>query len=743
MGGEGTRGQDDRPYHRIHLAKQRKRWNQYLALHPNLESTAELRRLVRKGIPPELRGSVWQVLSGSTERQAAHKAGYYAELVRKAEVEGAGCRTEIEKDLRRTFPDNHLYESEEGLGMLRRVLLAYSLHNPTVGYAQSMNFICALCLLFMDEEQAFWLLTFIVEELTCIDHTPSSTSPAQLSYYYQSDLAGVHIDQAVFKDLLKDRLPRVSAHFDKLALPLGPVTVNWFLCLFVNTLPLETSLHVWDCLFSEGVKTLFRCALALMRVNEKLILAARDFEQVLLRSKNFHIAAAESSEFARVMFDDVWLGAFPMSRIDQLRKQHRVKIAKELRERAREMELNEEEDEGEEQRPSAETQAQQQKEGGGGEEERKREERKVDEAADEAARERKDEQDDEEADSHSKLHTSTVLSSSLRAQLRLSEAALADPFAAFSPTSTSPTSGRGSDGGGDGDESNVDPKYQSRFRTFHDYIGPEHNDASDSYYHVREGKARERGGEGGGGDTRPGEEEEERNVDTDDDADYVTVEKPRALSSANSLPDPTFPKGSPSLPSRGKSQSMSQLPPTVSGPHSRAMEARKRRTQSGQASPTGAAQTLFGGWRGIFNRGAAAGGEKEGKGRGRKVEDEEGDDSDDLPSPTPVSNYVKPPPPQQEEAEEEDEGKGAAGLPPRAVSAAGGGGGGAIFRRTTPTDSPTGTPRATPTPTRGLSTSSSFNTQPQQQQGGGGAGKGTVLYPRKPGGGGSGGGSVE
>ena len=199
VGGEGTRGQDDRPYHRIHLAKQRKRWNQYLALHPNLESTAELRRLVRKGIPPELRGSVWQVLSGSDDRQAAHKPGYYEELVRKAEATDNGSMAEIEKDLRRTFPDNHLYESEEGLAMLRRVLLAYSVHNPVVGYCQSMNFICALCLLFMDEEQAFWLLTFIVEELTCIDLAPQQLNSAgQYLYYYQADLAGVHIDQAVF-----------------------------------------------------------------------------------------------------------------------------------------------------------------------------------------------------------------------------------------------------------------------------------------------------------------------------------------------------------------------------------------------------------------------------------------------------------------------------------------------------------------------------------------------------------------
>jgi hypothetical protein len=60
------------------------------------------------------------------------------------------------QDLRRTFPDNVMFESEEGISALRRVLVAYSWLNPEIGYCQSMNFISALFLLFMDEEDAFW-----------------------------------------------------------------------------------------------------------------------------------------------------------------------------------------------------------------------------------------------------------------------------------------------------------------------------------------------------------------------------------------------------------------------------------------------------------------------------------------------------------------------------------------------------------------------------------------------------------
>ena len=739
VGGEGTRGQDDRPYHLVHQHKQRKRWNQYLALHPQLDKTAELRKLVRKGVPHELRGPVWQVLSGSIERQAAHPSGHYRNLVKEGE-ERSSCAAEIEKDLRRTFPDNHLYESEEGLAMLRRVLLAYSVHNPTVAYAQSMNFITALCLLFMDEEPAFWLLTYIVEELTCIDSAPTTSSTATSSssastansnpsvssapssasstasssrmYYYQADLAGVHIDQAVFADLLTEKLPRIAAHFDKLGLSIGIFTVNWFLCLFVNTLPLETALHVWDCMFSEGPKTLFRCALALMKVNEKSILAARDFEAVLLKAKHFHLAAVESVEFAHVMFDDVWLGAFPMSRIEQLRRTHRAKIVEELEERRRQLELNESDQPWV--KPSEMAQLKQK------EEESERElEKKETEAAEADKREaanRDGDQQEAELEEKRGTHTSSVLSSSLRAQLHLSEAALADPFSQLSPTVHSPTNA---------DES--DPQYEHRFSSLQQYIGPEHStDAVEGYIVLKGEERKKEAGEQEAGekaeaavdeDDDDEEDDDEDEDDEEDGEDYVTVEKPRAHSSATppvlpstSASSSTLPWRKPTLPSRIKSASLSNLPPSASASaaHGRggaAADERQRRANSGQSSPSGESASLFAGWKSMFNRGGSGKstpqmqpqpkGSRQPQGSGSGSD--EGEEEDDLPSPGPAQQYVRPAlaapsttRTQPSESSEDESSTSSASNTSSASSQAGRSG--PIFRRTT--DSPTSTQRA-------------------------------------------------
>ena len=58
----------------------------------------------------------------------------------------------------RTFPDMSKFETEDGIGPLRRVLVAFSWDNTSIGYCQSMNFVCAIFLLFMEEEEAFWYL---------------------------------------------------------------------------------------------------------------------------------------------------------------------------------------------------------------------------------------------------------------------------------------------------------------------------------------------------------------------------------------------------------------------------------------------------------------------------------------------------------------------------------------------------------------------------------------------------------
>ncbi|KAJ3116265.1 tRNA-dihydrouridine(20a/20b) synthase [NAD(P)+]-like protein [Phlyctochytrium bullatum] len=58
--------------------------------------------------------------------------------------------------------------------------------------------------------------------------------------------------------------------------PLSMVTTSWFMTLFVNVLPVETVLRVWDSFFFQGEKVLMRVTLTLIKIHEDQVLACSD-----------------------------------------------------------------------------------------------------------------------------------------------------------------------------------------------------------------------------------------------------------------------------------------------------------------------------------------------------------------------------------------------------------------------------------------------------------------------------------
>lgn len=70
------------------------------------------------------------------------------------------------QDLPRTFPANRWVAAAAGQAALRRVLLAFSVHAPGVGYCQGMNYLAAMALLALAcaEESAFWVLAAMIDD---------------------------------------------------------------------------------------------------------------------------------------------------------------------------------------------------------------------------------------------------------------------------------------------------------------------------------------------------------------------------------------------------------------------------------------------------------------------------------------------------------------------------------------------------------------------------------------------------
>ncbi|KAK8026039.1 hypothetical protein PG990_003862 [Apiospora arundinis] len=220
----------------------------------------EFKTLVLGGIPVANRPKIWSECSGALSMRVP---GYYDDLVSQSpEDDDPSVVSQIEMDITRTLTDNIFFRKGPGVGKLKQVLVAYARRNHEVGYCQGMNLIAANLLLIMPStEDAFWVLTSIIEQIL-----PQG--------YYDHSLMASRADQQVLRLYVAHVLPRLSQHLEELSIELEALTFQWFLSVFTDCLSAEALFRVWDVVLciNDGSTFLFRVALALLKLNEPQLL---------------------------------------------------------------------------------------------------------------------------------------------------------------------------------------------------------------------------------------------------------------------------------------------------------------------------------------------------------------------------------------------------------------------------------------------------------------------------------------
>ncbi|XP_064624236.1 TBC1 domain family member 2B-like isoform X4 [Lineus longissimus] len=308
-----------------YLTSLRVKWENYFVNlgTRELQPCVDLKILIRQGIPYDMKEKVWKAVINFRVGKMREIVGpsYYCDLLStKGGIKRYNpAAKQIELDLLRTLPNNKHYESLQGEGIprLRRILQAYSCHNPVVGYCQGLNRLVAIALLFLNEEDAFWCLVCIVDFIMPQD-------------YYSKTLIASQADQRVLKDLISEKLPRFYAHLDSYEVDMSLFTFNWFLTVFVDNIPVETFLRIWDDFLYEGTKVLFRFAIAFFKYAEEDILALKDHMAIHKYLRVLGETMLDCRRLSQIAFHD--LNPFPMKSINTKRSYYLLQVKHELEE---------------------------------------------------------------------------------------------------------------------------------------------------------------------------------------------------------------------------------------------------------------------------------------------------------------------------------------------------------------------------------------------------------------------------
>jgi TBC1 domain family member 2B len=148
-------------------------------------------------------------------------------------------------------------------------------------------------------------------------------------------LLGAHVDQYVFRDLLGEKLPKVHEVLEKHGIEIS--LFSWFLTCFVDNIPVEVYLRIWDIFLYEGNKVLFRFALAFFKMYEDEILSSSDSLSINTLLRTLGETGCDVKTLCRIAFS--FLNPFPMNRVRQKRAHYTTVVKTEL-ERLEQLRMN-------------------------------------------------------------------------------------------------------------------------------------------------------------------------------------------------------------------------------------------------------------------------------------------------------------------------------------------------------------------------------------------------------------------
>ena len=248
--------------------------------------------LIKGVIPSQYRPEFWFISSGA-KRELTRHPNYYKFICENYPKNKISLweESEIEKDIKRSFPEEKFFRNEYNLARFRRILNSYFKRNLT-GYTQGCNQIVGRMFEIVDdEEKTFWIFSQLMEDILTVD--------------YFSRMLGLFTDIDIVICLLRDLyLPNIIQNLEKTSgfQILFDTLVKWFVTLFIEHFPKKFQLLVWDLLFLDKKIVLYKVSISLWQKYKYQISQLSGIESFVNFTKNFSLDFNDESFLKYILF---------------------------------------------------------------------------------------------------------------------------------------------------------------------------------------------------------------------------------------------------------------------------------------------------------------------------------------------------------------------------------------------------------------------------------------------------------
>ncbi|UMM39972.1 hypothetical protein L5515_016789 [Caenorhabditis briggsae] len=246
--------------------------DQILPKWEEMKDSKRCRELWWQGVPAKVRGELWclaigneigitkELYDGLMEQAEENIAKQLAEQSKNCEDRKEASVTQIHLDATRTFTSLGMFQKDGPYyDHLLKLLSAYAILRPDIGYVQSMTFIAAVLLIQMEPYPAFMTFANLLDR------------PLQSAFFglKQPQMTEYFI---AYDRYLEQELPALHQHLDKLDVRPDLYLIEWTFAMYAKSLPLDVTCRIWDVYFRDGEEFLFKAALGILRMYESKLL---------------------------------------------------------------------------------------------------------------------------------------------------------------------------------------------------------------------------------------------------------------------------------------------------------------------------------------------------------------------------------------------------------------------------------------------------------------------------------------